>query len=52
MINKDLGVYWKFCWAFFVPGVLLAIFLYSMVCSKLPTISGKPLPNIAYGGQP
>lgn len=49
MLNKDLGIYWKFCWAFFVPAVLVTIFLYSMFSPELPTISGKPLPDRAYG---
>ncbi|XP_050737516.1 sodium-dependent nutrient amino acid transporter 1-like isoform X2 [Eriocheir sinensis] len=49
MLNKDLGLYWRFCWTFFVPAVLLVIFLYSMIYPELPTISGKPLPDLAYG---
>lgn len=50
MLNKDLGLYWRFCWTFFVPVALLIVFLNSMIYPELPTISGKLLPNLAYGG--
>ena len=49
MIKRDLGMYWKFCWMLFIPVTLLAIFLHNMIHPVIPTVSGVPLPEVAYG---
>ncbi len=28
MLNIDLGIYWKFCWGFFIPVSLSFFFIY------------------------
>ncbi|XP_063874586.1 sodium-dependent nutrient amino acid transporter 1-like isoform X4 [Scylla paramamosain] len=47
MLNKDLGIYWRFSW-YFCPVALLAILIYNMLYLCLPTLEGKPLPEAAY----
>lgn len=48
MLDIDLGIYWKFCWAFFIPFALMAILLYILIDIQLPTFNGIVYPNIAY----
>ncbi|XP_045603301.1 sodium-dependent nutrient amino acid transporter 1 isoform X2 [Procambarus clarkii] len=48
MMNINLGIYWKFCWVFFIPVSLSAILVYSLVDFKLPTFDNKDYPVIAY----
>ncbi|XP_066988644.1 sodium-dependent nutrient amino acid transporter 1-like [Macrobrachium rosenbergii] len=48
MLGVDLGIYWKFCWAFFIPVSLTGILLYSLIDLNLPTFDGKTYPDSAY----
>ncbi|CAL4233823.1 unnamed protein product, partial [Meganyctiphanes norvegica] len=48
MLDMNLGIYWKFCWAFFIPVSLSSILIYSMVELSLPTVGGVSFPYIAY----
>ncbi|XP_068243175.1 sodium-dependent nutrient amino acid transporter 1-like [Palaemon carinicauda] len=48
MLDVDLGIYWKFCWAFFIPVSLTGILLYSFIDLNLPTFDGKTYPDSAY----
>ncbi|XP_068201394.1 sodium-dependent nutrient amino acid transporter 1-like isoform X2 [Palaemon carinicauda] len=48
MIGVDLGIYWKFCWAFFIPVSLTAILLYILIDLRLPTFNGIAYPTVAY----
>ncbi|KAG7166516.1 Sodium-dependent nutrient amino acid transporter 1-like 1, partial [Homarus americanus] len=48
MLNIELGLYWKFCWAFIIPVGLTAILIYSLVDFTLPTFENKPYPDSAY----
>ncbi|KAG0712523.1 Sodium-dependent nutrient amino acid transporter 1 [Chionoecetes opilio] len=48
MLKRDLGVYWRFCWLFFIPVTLVAIFLHHLADPVMPTVAGKPLPDLAY----
>lgn len=48
MLGVDLGIYWKFCWAFFIPVSLTGILLYILIDLRLPTFDGQEYPEIAY----
>ncbi|XP_071537637.1 sodium-dependent nutrient amino acid transporter 1-like [Panulirus ornatus] len=48
MLDVDLGIYWKFCWAFFIPVGLTGILIYSLVDFKIPTFGGQSYPFSAY----
>ncbi|KAF2369074.1 Sodium:neurotransmitter symporter [Trinorchestia longiramus] len=34
MLNRKTGYYWKFCWAVFIPLVLIGVFLYTVATAK------------------
>ncbi|KAG7162061.1 sodium-dependent nutrient amino acid transporter 1-like [Homarus americanus] len=48
MLGKDLGIYWRFCWSFFIPFSLAAILIYILTDLQLPTFEGQEYPQIAY----
>ncbi|XP_069947667.1 sodium-dependent nutrient amino acid transporter 1 isoform X3 [Cherax quadricarinatus] len=48
MMGVNLGIYWKFCWIFFIPVSLSAILVYSLVDFNLPTFASKAYPQVAY----
>lgn len=48
MLGIDLGIYWKFCWAFFIPVSLTGILLYILIDLRLPEFDGQLYPEIAY----
>jgi len=51
MLNVSVGIYWKFCWGFFIPISLLAIFIYFLVSYTPLTYQGEPYPkSMEYGG--
>ena len=51
MLNVSVGIYWKFCWGFFIPVALLAIFIYFLVTYSPITYQGKLYPESAeYAG--
>ncbi|KAK8739563.1 hypothetical protein OTU49_003401 [Cherax quadricarinatus] len=45
MMGVNLGIYWKFCWIFFIPVSLSAILVYSLVDFNLPTFASKAYPQ-------
>ena len=44
MLNISVGLYWKFCWGFFIPVSLLAIFVYFLSTYSPLTYQGSPYP--------
>lgn len=51
MLGIDLGLYWKVCWAFIVPGSLSFFFIYYITRFPVVAYAGVPLPQAAvYGG--
>ena len=47
MLNRKVGFYWKFCWAFVVPVGLSVILTYSLATAKPLTHDGHSFPTIA-----
>merc|ERR1719188_2891461 len=51
MIGHSCGLYWKFCWFFFIPVALIAILAYSILSNEEPTYSNIQMPRAAiYAG--
>ena len=51
MLNISVGIYWKFCWGFFIPISLLGIFIYFLVSYEPLTYQGELYPVSAeYAG--
>ena len=51
MLNVSVGIYWKFCWGFFVPFCLFCILIYFLATYEPLTYQGKPYPALAeYAG--
>ncbi|KAF2350544.1 Sodium:neurotransmitter symporter [Trinorchestia longiramus] len=48
MLEVDLGIYWKACWAVVVPFGLSGILAYSMSDFQLPRYNNQALPSAAY----
>ncbi|XP_063874832.1 sodium-dependent nutrient amino acid transporter 1-like isoform X2 [Scylla paramamosain] len=48
MTKRNLGLFWKFSWKYFIPVTLLTIFVQNMVHPVMPTVSGASFPQIAY----
>ena len=44
MLNISVGIYWKFCWGFFIPIALLGIFIYFLVSYEPLTYGGQLYP--------
>lgn len=49
MLGQKIGIYWKFCWGFFVPVFLFLILIYSLVTMETVEYNGVPLPGRAIG---
>ena len=47
MLGIDLGLYWKVCWAFIVPGSLSFFFIYYITRFPVVAYAGVPLPQAA-----
>ena len=47
MIGHSCGLYWKFCWFFFIPVALIAILAYSILSNEEPTYSNIQMPRAA-----
>ena len=45
MLNRNLGLYWKFCWGAFIPVALSAILAYSIYKFEPLKYSGVQLPD-------
>jgi hypothetical protein len=48
MLNRKLGIYYKFCWGILIPGALLFFFGYYLIFA-FPELgyAGVPFPKIA-----
>jgi solute carrier family 6 amino acid transporter-like protein 5/7/9/14 len=47
MLGIKLGIYWKFCWGFFIPVGLTVILVYSFITSHELTHNGSAFPPSA-----
>jgi len=47
MIGHHVTLYWRLCWAFITPCLLIIIFIYYMATLKTPTYSGWEYPESA-----
>ena len=45
--QTELGIYWKFCWTFFVPCSLSGILLYTLATYEPVRYAKVPLPDAA-----
>ncbi|KAK2587414.1 hypothetical protein KPH14_003128 [Odynerus spinipes] len=48
MLNRRLSIYWKYCWSFLTPAIILVIFIYSMINLELLTYNNLLYPDAAY----
>ena len=44
MMNRNLGIFWKFCWSFFIPVALSLILAYTLIFYKPVAYSKVDLP--------
>lgn len=49
MTDRKVTVYWRLCWAFFTPMLMLIIFIYSMITVQPISYSGSFYPESANG---
>ena len=47
MIGHSCGLYWKFCWFFFIPTSLIGILVYSIYTNEEPTYAGIEMSRAA-----
>ena len=47
MLNVSVGIYWKFCWVFFIPVSLTAILVYFIYSYQPLTYEGNDYPPAA-----
>ncbi len=47
MLDISVGIYWKFCWGFFIPVALIAIFVYALYSFERLKYAGVPYPDAA-----
>lgn len=47
MLGKKVTIYWRICWVFFTPVLMLIIFIYSMATLEPITYSGLDYPDSA-----
>lgn len=49
MLGKKPSWYWRFCWAFITPVLMIVILAYTVITYEPPTYDGVPFPAYAYG---
>ncbi|XP_076679954.1 sodium-dependent nutrient amino acid transporter 1 [Andrena cerasifolii] len=49
MLGKKPSWYWRFCWAFITPVLMIVILAYTIITYEPPTYDGVPFPAYAYG---
>ncbi|XP_076640874.1 sodium-dependent nutrient amino acid transporter 1 [Halictus rubicundus] len=49
MVGRRPSWYWRLCWAFVTPILMIVILIYTIVTYVPPTYDGTPFPNYAYG---
>ncbi|XP_055844970.1 sodium-dependent nutrient amino acid transporter 1-like [Episyrphus balteatus] len=47
MTNKKVTLYWRLCWTILTPGIMLIIFIYSMITMESAKYSGMEYPELA-----
>ncbi|XP_053988540.1 sodium-dependent nutrient amino acid transporter 1-like [Hylaeus volcanicus] len=48
MLGSRPSWYWRFCWAFITPVLMIVILVYTIVTYEPPTYDGAPFPAYAY----
>lgn len=48
MLGKKTGFYWRMCWGFVTPVLMIVILVYSMVTMKPEEYNNKPFPTGVY----
>lgn len=49
MLNRRLSVFWRLCWSIVTPGIILIIFLYTIVDLQKLKYNNSFYPESAYG---
>ena len=49
MLGKQTGLYWRICWKFITPAVMIAILVYFVLTSELPSYNGYSFPPVMTG---
>jgi solute carrier family 6 amino acid transporter-like protein 5/7/9/14 len=49
MLGKKTGIYWRICWGFITPVLMIAILMYSLVTMEPLEYNNQPFPTGAYG---
>ncbi|XP_031829644.1 sodium-dependent nutrient amino acid transporter 1 isoform X2 [Nomia melanderi] len=49
MLGRRPTWYWRFCWAFITPILMIVILIYTIVTYEPPTYDGAVFPGYAYG---
>jgi len=49
MLGKQPGIYWRICWGFITPLLMIVILIYSMVTMEPEEYNNQPFPTSAYG---
>jgi hypothetical protein len=52
MLGRKLGIYWRLCWGFITPVLMLVILVYSLVIMQPETYHDELFPSRAYGKKP
>jgi len=50
MLERKTGIYWRICWGFVTPVLMIVILLYSLVTMQPETYNDEPFPAGAYAG--
>lgn len=48
MLGFQPGIYWKACWYFITPVIMISIVIYTLTFYNPPTYAGQDFPTIAY----
>jgi solute carrier family 6 amino acid transporter-like protein 5/7/9/14 len=49
MLGKKTGAYWRICWGFVTPVLMLVILVYSVATMEPEKYNDQPFPTAAYG---
>lgn len=48
MLGIKTGVYWRICWTFITPGLMMGVLLYSLISYTPLTYKGETYPIVYY----
>lgn len=48
MLDRKMGLYWKICWRFLTPGLMIAIAIYTLWNFELPKDGDYDFPVVAH----